>query len=37
MCIVPVSIQYKNDDKQRPTCAMLDMCSHGAFVHEAVL
>ena len=37
MCIVPVSIKYKNDDKQIPTYAMLDNCSHGSFVHEAVL
>ena len=37
MCIVPVSIQYKNDDKQIPTYAMLDKCCHGSFVHEAVL
>ena len=37
MCIVPVSIKYKNNDKQITTYAMLDNCSHGSFVHEAVL
>ena len=37
MCIVPVSIKYKNNAKQIATYAMLDNCSQGSFVHEAVL
>ena len=36
MCIVPVSIKYKNNGKQI-THAMLDNCSQGSFVHEDVL
>ena len=36
MCIVPVSIKYKNNGKQITTYAMLDNCSQGSFVHEAV-
>ena len=37
MCIVPVSIKYKNNGKQVTRYAMLDNCSQGSFVHEAVL
>ena len=37
MCSVPVSIKYKNNDKQITTYAMLDNCSQGSFVHEDVL
>ena len=37
MCIVPVSIKYKNNGKQITTCAMLDNCIQSSFVHEAVL
>ena len=37
MCIAPVSIKYKNNGKQITTYAMLDNCSQGSFVHEAVL
>ena len=37
MCIVPVSIKNKNNGEQITTCAMLDNCIQGSFVHEAVL
>ena len=37
MYIVPVNIKYKNNGKQITTCAMLDNCSQGSFVHEGVL
>ena len=37
MCIVPVSIKHKNNGKQITTYAMLDNCSQGSFVHEAIL
>ena len=37
MCIVPVGIKCKNNSKQITTYAMLDNCSLGSFVHEAVL
>ena len=37
MCIVPISIKYENDAKQITTYAMLDNCSQGLFVHEAIL
>ena len=37
MCIVLDSINYENNDKQKITYAMLDNCSQGSFVHEAVL
>ena len=37
MCIVPVSIKYKNNGKQIATYAMLGSYSHSSFAHEAVL
>ena len=37
MCIVLDNINYENNDKQKITYAMLDNCSQGPFVHEAVL
>ena len=37
MCIVPVSIKNKNNGEQITTCAMLDNCIQGSFVHEVVL
>ena len=38
MCIAQVSINYyHNNDNKVKTYSMLDNCSQGSFVHEAVL
>ena len=37
MYIVPVIIKYENNGKQITTYAMLDNCSQGSFVHQAIL
>ena len=36
MCIVPVNMKYENNGKQITIYAMLDNCSQGSCVHEAV-
>ena len=36
-CIVPLSIKYENNGKQKTTYAMLDNYSQGSFSHEAFL
>ena len=37
MCVLPVSITCENNGKQITTYAILDNCSQGSFVYEAVL
>ena len=37
MCIVPVTVEYKNNGKQITSYAMIDNSIQCSFVHEAVL